>query len=54
MIVIAVEDMERFGGVISRLFLAAYPSGTTIEQMKKDAPQHGWIRLVLRQMGEKA
>lgn len=47
---ITVEDMERFGGVIVRLFRYLYPDGTTLEQMRADAPQHGWIRQVLTQM----
>lgn len=49
---ITKDDMEQFGGVIVRLFMATYPDGTTLEQMKADAPQHGWIRLVLKQWGE--
>lgn len=47
---ITVDDMERFGGVIVRLFMAQYPDGTTLEQMRADAPTHGWIRLVLEEM----
>ena len=47
---ITVEDMERFGGVITSLFSVMYPNGTTLEQMQADAPQHGWIRMVLAQM----
>lgn len=46
---ITKDDMERFGGVIVRLFMALYPDGTTLEQMRADAPQHGWIRAVLQQ-----
>lgn len=41
------KDMERFGGVVERLFMAQYPDGATLEQMRRDAPEHGWIRLVL-------
>ena len=44
------KDMERFGGVIVRLFRALYPNGTTLEQMQADAPQHGWIRRVLEEI----
>lgn len=47
---ITVDDMKRFGGVIERLFAVMYPDGTTLQQMKFDAPQHGWIRLVIEQM----
>ena len=46
-------DMERFGGIIIRLFEATYPEGCTIEQFKLDAPQHGWIRRVLAEWEEK-
>jgi len=49
---ITKKDMEPFGPVIVRLFEAMYPNGTTLEQMRLDAPQHGWIRLVLEQMGD--
>ena len=44
------KDMERFGGVIVRLFRYQYPNGTTLEQMRADAPDHGWIRQVLAEM----
>lgn len=47
---ITKDDMERFGGVIVRLFELMYPDGTTLEQMRFDAPNHGWIRMVLAQM----
>lgn len=49
---ITVQDMDRFGGVIVRLFLATYPDGTTVEQLRHDAPRHGWIRMVLAQLEE--
>lgn len=48
---ITKDNMKPFGGVIVRLFMAQYPNGTTMEQFKADAPQHGWIRLVLKQWG---
>ena len=51
---ITKEDMERFGGVIVRLFESMYPDGTTLEQMRLDAPNHGWIRTVLAQWEESA
>lgn len=47
---ITVDDMKAFGGVILRLFVLMYPNGTTIEEMRNDAPRHGWIRMVLEQM----
>ena len=46
------KDMERFGGVIVRLFRALYPNGTTPEQLRADAPQHGWIRRVLEEIND--
>lgn len=47
---ITKKDMKSFGPVIVHLFEAMYPNGITLEQMRLDAPQHGWIRLVLEQM----
>ena len=47
---ITVDDMERFGGVIVRLFQAMYGAETTIEQMRLDAPKHQWIRTVLKEI----
>ena len=47
--IITKEDMQRFGGIIVCLFESMYPDGTTLEQMRIDAPHHGWIRLVLEQ-----
>ena len=52
--IITKEDMKQFGGVIVRLFESMYPNGTTLEQMKIDAPNHRWIRVVLEQWGENA
>ena len=49
--IITVSDMEQFGGVIVRLFISMYGIQTTLEQMKLDAPQHLWIRTVLKEMG---
>lgn len=49
---ITVDDMRPFGFVIVCLFTVTYPDGTTLEQMKADAPNHGWIRLVLKEWGE--
>ncbi len=48
---ITVEDMERFGGIIVRLFISMYGDETTVEQMRIDAPQHLWIRTVLKEIG---
>lgn len=47
---ITVEDMDRFGGVIVRLFLSMYGRETTVEQMRADAPEHLWIRTVLKEI----
>lgn len=49
---ITKDDMQPFGPVIVHLFEAMYPNGTTFEQMRLDAPRHGWIRLVLEQIGD--
>ena len=49
------EDMRPFGGIITLLFREMYPHGsTTLEQMWQDAPEHQWIRTVLRRIGEEA
>ena len=41
------DNILQYGFVITALFDAMYPTGTTLAQMELDAEQHGWIRSIL-------
>jgi len=44
---ITSEDVASFGFIIMTLFQAAYPTGTTLEQLEMDAESNGWVRAIV-------
>lgn len=42
-----LEQLEQLGPVVRALFRGAYPEGLTLEELRADAPEHGYLRRVL-------
>ena len=47
---ITSEDIVGYGFIITALFNAAYPTGTTLEQLEMDAESNGWVRAIINSL----
>lgn len=44
---ITVQQLTAWGPIVGLLFRNAYPDGLTMEQLRAEAPKHGYLRRIL-------